>query len=445
LTTPQTRRIFISYRRADSAGYAISIYDRFAKHFGKDAIFMDVDTIEAGLDFVEVLENAVQSCEVLVALIGKQWLNIKDEDGKRRLDNPQDFVRIEVATALKRGIRVIPVLIDGTPMPNSDQLPSNLESLSRRNAVPVNLHSFDDDADRLIRQLKLALDAREQRETEGDERFASEEAAEKATRKKVEREATEDSRYEKEERESAEKIVDHKNIGQGDIVKIEWINIPAGKHLSGTVDEESLEAFQIGKYPVTNEQFSAFVQATEFRTIAEEKGSSYLYQQGKDSYVVGANWKHPLGPESNLDGKEKHPVVHVSWNDANEFCKWANCRLPTESEWDRAARGDHEYTYPWRNDWVIGKYANSIESSIGGTTPVNQYPQGVSYYGVYDMGGNVWEWMKDLIIKDKTTGILRGGSWGNSSDYLKVSYRFHCFPELTDNRIGFRCARSIDS
>ena len=161
MTTPQTGRIFISYRRTDSAGYAGRIYDRLAAHFGKDAIFMDVDTIEAGVDFVEVLENAVQSCDVLAALIGKQWLNIKDEAGERRLDNPQDFVRIEVAAALNRSIRVIPVLVDGTSMPNSDQLPSNLKPLARRNAVLVNHHSFHTDANRLIEQLELALKAAE--------------------------------------------------------------------------------------------------------------------------------------------------------------------------------------------------------------------------------------------------------------------------------------------
>ncbi len=122
---------------------------------------MDVDTIEAGLDFVEVLQNAVQSCDVLVALIGRSWLNIKDETGKRRLDNPEDFVRIEIAAALDRDIRVIPVLVDGAPMPRSTELPENLKPLARRNALQVNHHSFNADARRLISQLELALKAAE--------------------------------------------------------------------------------------------------------------------------------------------------------------------------------------------------------------------------------------------------------------------------------------------
>ena len=106
-------RIFINYRRADSEGYAGRIYDRLAPHFGADAIFMDVEVIDAGVDFVRVLEEAVQSCDVLVALIGRSWLNIKDEQGGRRLDNPADFVRVELAAALSRDIRVIPVPSEG--------------------------------------------------------------------------------------------------------------------------------------------------------------------------------------------------------------------------------------------------------------------------------------------------------------------------------------------
>jgi len=106
-------RIFISYRREDSAPYAGRLYDRLGQHFGKDKIFMDIDTIEPGVDFVEDIEQAVGSCDVLIALIGKQWLTISDATGQRRLDNPEDFVRLEIKTALARNIRVIPALLPG--------------------------------------------------------------------------------------------------------------------------------------------------------------------------------------------------------------------------------------------------------------------------------------------------------------------------------------------
>lgn len=154
----QKGRIFISYRRIDSAGYAGRIYDRLVAYFGEDAIFMDVDTIEGGTDFTKVLEDAVQSCDVLIALIGGQWLSIKDKDGERRLDNPEDFVRVEIATALKRNIRVIPVLVDGVDMPQPTDLPENLKTLARRNALRVNHHSFNPDIYRLLEHSKSALD-----------------------------------------------------------------------------------------------------------------------------------------------------------------------------------------------------------------------------------------------------------------------------------------------
>ena len=153
-------KIFISYRRADSAGYAGRIYDRLTAHFGEDTVFMDVDTIEAGLDFVEVLQNAVQSCDVLIALIGRSWLNIKDETGKRRLDNPEDFVRLEISTALKRKIRVIPLLVHGATMPYATDLPDDLKLLSRRNALTIGTR-FHPDVDYLITVLDKVLNTKD--------------------------------------------------------------------------------------------------------------------------------------------------------------------------------------------------------------------------------------------------------------------------------------------
>jgi hypothetical protein len=204
LTTPKKGRIFISYRRTDSAGYAGRIYDRLTAHFGEDAVFMDVDTIEAGLDFVEVLQNAVQSCDVLVALIGRRWLDSKDADGRRRLENPEDFVRIEIAAALERGIRVIPVLVDGTIMPRSTELPGNLKPLTRRNALQVNHQSFNADAHRLIAQLELALKAAEDSRILKARRLQQE----RERKEKEAREAEEKKRVER--REWGKRIVEEK-------------------------------------------------------------------------------------------------------------------------------------------------------------------------------------------------------------------------------------------
>src|SRR5687767_2733903 len=124
--------IFVSYRRDDSAGHAGRLFDNLAEHFGKDRIFMDIDAIEYGEDFVEAMEKAVSSCKVLIAVIGQNWLS-----GSAKLNNPNDFVRLEIATALRRDIRVIPVLVQRATMPSPDQLPEDLAKLSRRNAIEL--------------------------------------------------------------------------------------------------------------------------------------------------------------------------------------------------------------------------------------------------------------------------------------------------------------------
>jgi hypothetical protein len=157
--------IFISYRREDTAGYAGRLYDRLAAHFGPDGVFMDVEGIEPGVDFVDALERAVGSCEVLIVLIGKDWL-VADVAGTRRLDDPGDFVRIETAAALTRNIRVVPVLVDGAEMPRADQLPANLALLARRQALELSHKQWDATSSELIQTLEKILNAGKQRSAE---------------------------------------------------------------------------------------------------------------------------------------------------------------------------------------------------------------------------------------------------------------------------------------
>ena len=151
-------RIFLSYRHDDSSGYTGRLYDRLSQHFGPNNLFMDIDTIALGLDFVEAIENAVGSCDVLLAVIGQQWLDITDNTGQRRLDNPEDFVRLEIVTALDRNIRVIPVLVGNASMPRSADLPEALQRFVRRQALEVS-ERFHPDVDRLIAALETVLGA----------------------------------------------------------------------------------------------------------------------------------------------------------------------------------------------------------------------------------------------------------------------------------------------
>jgi uncharacterized protein YecT (DUF1311 family) len=145
--------VFISYRREDSGGYAGRIYDRLAQALGSDNVFFDVDSIAPGIDFVDTLSERVGRCDALIALIGKQWLTIAGADKRRRLDDPGDFVRIEIEAALTRGIRVIPVLVDGATLPMSQDLPPSLEKLPRRQGIEISLARFDSDVERLNRAL----------------------------------------------------------------------------------------------------------------------------------------------------------------------------------------------------------------------------------------------------------------------------------------------------
>ena len=154
-------KIFINYRRDDSAGTAGRLHDRFVQTFGRKNLFMDVDHIPAGVDFVDFLRSQVAACDVFLAVIGPNWLDAKDDSGRRRFDNPDDFVTIEIAAALARNIRVIPVLVDGACTPKADKLPDSVKPLARRNAVEVRNTHFGRDAEALANKVAEALkDAR---------------------------------------------------------------------------------------------------------------------------------------------------------------------------------------------------------------------------------------------------------------------------------------------
>ena len=153
------RGVFLSYRRDDAGPYARSLQLQLSQRVPDALVFMDLDSIEPGLDFAEVIEEAVNSCAVLVALIGRQWATVTDEDGARRLDNPDDYVRFEVKTALERGVRVIPVLIDGARALRQQDLPAELHKLARLNATKLSYDRYQDDADRLLDLIQRVLAA----------------------------------------------------------------------------------------------------------------------------------------------------------------------------------------------------------------------------------------------------------------------------------------------
>ena len=202
--------VFICYRREDSAGFARLIYDRLTNKLGRDSVFFDVDNIPVGLDFVDILSERVGKCDALIAVIGKNWVSSADVYNRRRLDDPNDFVRIEIQTALERKIRVIPVLVDGAPMPQPDNLPDSLKKLVRRQGIEISHTRFDSDVERLTRALALLEEELRQREAVEAERAAHQEqekreAAETARKaEEAQRVAQAEAQRADEERRAAE-------------------------------------------------------------------------------------------------------------------------------------------------------------------------------------------------------------------------------------------------
>src|ERR1700722_14818323 len=173
-------KIFLSYWREDAAGFALALFGRLEQSFSSERLFMDVEGgIGAGQDFVRVIEDEVSLCDVMLVLIGPDWLTVTDEEGRRRLENPEDFVRVEVESALKFGKRVIPVLVHKTEMPRADALPEPLKALARRKAVGVTQERFKADAQGLIKALEDALAEEEEarRRAEAEASAAAEKRA----------------------------------------------------------------------------------------------------------------------------------------------------------------------------------------------------------------------------------------------------------------------------
>src|SRR5262245_5063873 len=150
--------IFINYRRGDDPGSTGRLFDQLEAVFPRDQLFMDVDNIPPGRDFVRVLEEQVAQCDVLLAVIGRGWLDARDHEGVRRLDKPDDFVRIEIASALREDKLVIPVLVQDARMPRPDELPEAIKPLARRHAVRLTHEKFKADTQGLIRAIQQALD-----------------------------------------------------------------------------------------------------------------------------------------------------------------------------------------------------------------------------------------------------------------------------------------------
>ena len=251
------------------------------------------------------------------------------------------------------------------------------------------------------------------------------------------------------------------------------VYVPAGEFLMGLTGSDSpvgpeekpqhtvhLDAFWIDRTEVTNAMFTRFVTETRYKTLAEECGSGSVYTGKQWEEVKGADWRHPIGPSSNINGLDNYPVVQVSWRDAQAYCQWGGRQLPTEAQWEKAARGTDGRLYPWGNELATCDYAVMNDSSGPGcgkgnaAWPVGSKPRDSSPYGALDMSGNVTEWVADWYDQSyyasspaknpqgPSSGknrVTRGGGWYYVWNASRAAQRSYSSPDSHSVTIGFRC------
>ena len=243
----------------------------------------------------------------------------------------------------------------------------------------------------------------------------------------------------------------------------------------GPVRPVTVPPFEIDAFPVTNSRFANFIRETGYLTDAERFGWSFVFwkQIPRDRFeslvedtvaaapwwckVPGARWSEPYGPGSSTDDIQDHPVVHVSWNDASAFCDWANLALPTEAQWEYAARGGLEQKlFPWGDDLTPNgqhlcnvwqgrfPYQNTAEDGYPATSPVTAFPP--NQYGLYSVTGNTWEWCLTPFREDLSEAkVIKGGSFLCHASYCnryRLAARTSNTPESSASNIGFRCVRN---
>lgn len=265
---------------------------------------------------------------------------------------------------------------------------------------------------------------------------------------------------------------------------MEQVYIPKGQFRMGSSSGDSLpdvkpqhavylDSYWIDRTEVTNDQFAAFVDETGYRTTAEKEGRAWVFENGNWTLKNGIHWRHPQGGRNSLEGLGDHPVVHVSWYDAQAYCQWAGRRLPTEAEWEKAAGGVEIVRYPWGNQTALGDRANFADQSLDvgwanqdtddgypQTAPGKSFPEGVSPYGAFNMAGNVYEWVEDWYLWNyyslspyRNPGgpdsgehrSLRGGSWITNGENYHIPSRVSLPPDYTIQDTGFRCAESAQT
>jgi formylglycine-generating enzyme required for sulfatase activity len=472
-------KIFISYRRSDSEDVTGRIYDRLVAHFGDDAIFKDVDDIPFGADFRDYLNESLDQCQVVLAVIGNTLLTAGDGQGKRRLDNPADWVRLELEEALgRKTMLVVPLLVSRASLPRADDLPQSIANLAYRNSAQARPDpDFHKDMSRLIGQLEQYFGR------------LSQPAAPPTTTPPVVKPANPTFSFEIvtitgvekgllglgaakviTSRRQAQAEYLKENLGNGttlDLVTISGgtftMGSPAGEegrdwygdfddalkgvNVEGPQHQVKIPPFLMGKYPVTQAQWKAVAAMPKSECDLESD-------------------------PANFKG-DNRPVEQVSWDDAVEFCQRLSkhtgreYRLPSEAEWEYACRAGTTTPFHFGSTITpdLANYEGNYTYGAGPkgkdreqTTDVGSLPPNA--LGLYDMHGNVLEWCLDhwhdtyegaptdgsawLSSGESKLRLLRGGSWYVDPWRCRSAFRIGLARGEQCINIGFRlvCASS---
>ena len=486
--------IFISYRRSESAKDARALYERLSHDFGRSNVFIDLEGIAPGEDFATTIEGQLDGCSVLLALIGKDWLHGLNEAGQRRLDDEGDFVHIEISRAIVRGVRVIPVLVDGAAPPKAAELPLALRALARRQAVVLDFHRFDADLVRLSAAIRKALAASQEAAPQASASMpvafkvgvigvcvvllmwlvASLFRAQDARSKPIPKAATAAPPA----RPAAKPFRDCEDAACPWLVAVEkgrfLMGSPAGER--GRVEGEALQhemnmatALAVMQAEVTRGQFSTFVEAAKQPV---DPGCN-VRVANKMQWDTLRDWRNP-----GFEQTDAHPVVCVSWNDAAAYARWLSdktgkaYRLLTEAEWEYAARAgtSTRYSFGDRQDDLCG-HANVADRRLkeqfgdraiadcadghATTAPVRSFK--ANTWGLHDMHGNAREWVQDcwLMKGDEKAPVkaagaepencahraARGGAWSSEPDYARSASRVGNPAGYRASNLGFRLVR----
>jgi formylglycine-generating enzyme required for sulfatase activity len=455
-------KIFISYRRQDSIGVTGRIYDRLRAQFGDGAVFMDVDSIPIGVDFREHLDAAVGQCDVVLAVMGTKWAG--ETDARRRLDDPRDFVRIELESALNRNLPVIPILIDHASMPDEADLPPSLAQLAFRNAIGVDQgRDFHHHIDRLIRGIEFLAQQANKEASDREPLIATDQRINYIANDPFGPTHGDTALTSSSLREAERRFTN--------TMGMQFVRVEAGEFLMGTTKaqvDHLVRLFQDSKreyfddeqpqHPVHISQpfFLGVHQVTQGNYQALMGNNPGRFRGPNGLPVENVSWLDAVGFCNKLSERESlSPFYHIDSAEAT-FAGGNGYRLPTEAEWEYACRANTATLFPFgdrlsrlnEHAWFIGNAGNTTHL-VGEKLP--------NAWGFFDMLGNVWEWCADgydekyfassppadpVTVTKASSRVVRGGSWDNDSRNCRSAERYKFVTGLRLNNLGFRVARS---